>query len=389
MSGDYTFESLTDEPSLAGVGAAWDGLVRAMPRPSPFLLHGWVLEWWRHYCDGLELATEVAYRDGRLVAVLPMVIRRRGPIRVAEFLGSSESALADLLLEPGEDALLGRRLLERLARRKPDVVDLFGLPANSRLSAAADRGIRVVRRADAPVLNLTSPWPAVYRQKTTTRDRNHNSRRRKQLERLGQLEITLAREGPALDLALEDALRLHGARWAGRPDGSSFGTVEGAAFHRAALRRLSPIDVARIITLKLDGKPIAFNYYFVLCGRMYGHRQAFDPQFARFSPGMVCTLAAIEAASAEGVTRVEFLGGRERYKLQLADEFDPIYQAIGLTSTVRGRAAAIAKIGLIALRRRFAESSSLRDFYYEGLGPARTRALRLVHRVKAPPARPS
>ncbi len=387
--GDYSFESVTDEAGLARLQPQWDVLVRAMPRPSPFMLHGWVLEWWRHHRDDSALAVEVAYRDGRLVAVLPMVIRRRGVIRVAEFLGSRESALADILLDAEEDSSVGTHLLGRLAQRNPDMVDLFGLPANSHVSRSAKAGLRVIRRADAPVLHLGRPWPTVYRAKTNTRERNHNSRRRKQLERLGHLEVTVARESPALDIALEDAFRVHAARWAGRPDGSTFGTTDGEVFHRAAMRQLAAIDVVRIITLRLDGKPIAFNYYFVFCGRMYGHRQAFDPEFARFSPGQVCLLAAIEAASAEGVTRVEFLGGREHYKVKLADEFDPIYEAIGLTSGVRGSAAAIAKIGWISLRRRMAESTSLRDMYYDGLAPARTRALALFRRGKAPPVPPS
>ena len=45
---------------------------------------------------------------------------------------------------------------------------------------------------------------------------------------------------------------------------------------------------------------------------MFFYRLAFDPDYARLSPGLLTTLAAIEAAAAEGVERVEFLGGDER-----------------------------------------------------------------------------
>ena len=50
---------------------------------------------------------------------------------------------------------------------------------------------------------------------------------------------------------------------------------------------------------------------------MYFHELAFDPALARWSPGQVATLEAIGAAAAEGARRVEFLGGAERYKLDL------------------------------------------------------------------------
>ena len=40
-------ETISDGDAFAGLDARWDGLVRAMPRPSPFLLHGWLSAWWR------------------------------------------------------------------------------------------------------------------------------------------------------------------------------------------------------------------------------------------------------------------------------------------------------------------------------------------------------
>ena len=74
-----------------------------MPRPSPFMLHAWIAEWWRHHGDGLELAVHVARRDGRLLGALPLVVRRRAGLRVASFIGGRVSVLPDLLLAPGAD----------------------------------------------------------------------------------------------------------------------------------------------------------------------------------------------------------------------------------------------------------------------------------------------
>ena len=39
--------TVTTQAELDALGGEWDELVRAMPRPSPFLLHGWISEWWR------------------------------------------------------------------------------------------------------------------------------------------------------------------------------------------------------------------------------------------------------------------------------------------------------------------------------------------------------
>jgi CelD/BcsL family acetyltransferase involved in cellulose biosynthesis len=183
--------------------------------------------------------------------------------------------------------------------------------------------------------------------------------------------VAVARTQAELEQALEDAFTLHLIRWHGRPDGSGFATPVGRRFHHASARALAPLDVPRIVTLKIDGRPIAFHYYLVLEGRMYVHRIAFDPAFGRFSPGTINTLDAIEIAAGEGATRVEFLGGAERYKLELADHFEPLYQGFGLARTLKGRAALAGRVGGIRVRMRLKRSRALRRFYFEGLAPAR------------------
>ena len=354
--------------ALAG---EWDGLVRAMPRPSPFMLHAWLAEWWAHYGDGAELAVHVARRESQLVGALPMVVRRRAGLRVASFMGGRLSVLPDVLLADGEDPSTADALVRRLSSGGCDVADLHGLPEGSRTAGALGDRLHLIERIEAPVIDLSPGWDAVYRAKTNAKKRNLHRRRRRQLGELGTLTTTVARRLDELEPALEEAFHLHALRWEGRPDGSGFATDRGRRFHRAALRRLAAIDVARIVTLRVDGRAVAFHYWFALEGGMYVHRLAFDPEVGRLSPGLVNTLDAIEAAAAEGLTRVEFLGGGERYKLELADGFAPLYHGYGVASGVRGRAYARAHLGAIHARRRLKRSERLHRFYFEGLAPAR------------------
>ena len=367
-----SFDTLRDDAGFAPLEDEWDALVRAAPRPSPFLLHCWLRAWWRHHGEGASLAIQVARRDGRLVGALPLLVRKTRGLRVAEFVGGDTSALADVLLAPGEDGETAAGLVAR-ARDEPfDYADLFGLPPGSRLGAAAP-GLRLVERVEAPVLDLNGGWDAVYTAKTSSKKRNLHRRRRRQLGELGALETTVARTEDELAAALEEAFRLYRLRWEGRPDASDFLTPRGMAFHREAIRELGRRDLARIVSLELDGRAIAFHYYFALAGRMVVHNLAFDPEHARFSPGLVNTLDAIAAASEEGLTRVEFLGGDERYKLELADRFEPLSQGLGLAGTPQGRAVVAARAGSILLRRRLKRSETVKKLYYEGLAPLRRR----------------
>src|SRR5215217_4703882 len=167
LSTGEEFEALAEE---------WDGLVRAMPRPSPFMLHAWLAEWWAHYGDGAELAVHVARRDSRLVGALPLVVRRRPGLRVATFMGGRLSVLPDLLLAPGEDESTAEALVGHLSSGGCDVADFHGLPEGSRAAAALGDRLELVERIEAPVIDLSPGWDAVYRAKTNAKKRNLHRR---------------------------------------------------------------------------------------------------------------------------------------------------------------------------------------------------------------------
>jgi CelD/BcsL family acetyltransferase involved in cellulose biosynthesis len=223
------------------------------------------------------------------------------------------------------------------------------------------------------VLDLERGWDEVYRAKTSGKRRNLHRRRRKQLAQLGEVSFDVARDLEELAPALEEAFTLHEARWRDLPEASGFATPVGQQFHRAALVALAPLGVPRIGLLRVDGEAVACNYYFLFRDCMYFHELAFDPLLARWSPGQIATLDSIEAAAAEGARRVEFLGGSERYKLELADRLEPLHQGLGLEATLRGRTALAARKRAVHARMRLKETP-VRRLYYEGLAPARRMA---------------
>lgn len=369
--GALQLRTVTSLDGLEELGGTWNELVRAMPRPSPWLLHGWLTEWWRHYGSGSELRVHVAERDGRLVGALPLFVRREYGVRVVDFFGHFRAAPVDVLVAPGEDDDVPGALVELIAGDRYDLADIYGLHDASRLGAVLGDRLRLVPRVESPVLDLSPGWEAVYASKTTGKKRNLHRRRRRQLAELGRLETHVARTPGEVDAALDSAFELHAQRWQGRPDGSGFATPVGRRFHREAARALAGDDVARIVTLTLDGRPIAFHYYFAFCGRMYVHRLAFAPRLSRFSPGLVNTLDALESAAAEGLTRVEYLGGGERYKLELSDGFDPLYEGFGLARSARGLALQQGRLTGIHVRQQLKRSPRLRRLYFEGLAPVR------------------
>jgi CelD/BcsL family acetyltransferase involved in cellulose biosynthesis len=358
-------ETVSDEAGFAELAGSWDELVSAMPRPSPFLLHPWLLEWWRHYGRGADLAVHVAFRGDRLVGALPLCTRRRFGLRVSEFVGGTWAILADALVAPGEDAQgVVAGLAAHAFEGDYDFADLFGLPGSSRLVAALPQGsLRLVQRLEAPVCDLGPSWETAYTSRLSSKARSERRRRLRQLERLGTVDSEIARTREEIARAVEDAFVVHEQRWGGRRDASGFITETGKSFHRAALRVLADQDVARALTIRLDGRPIAFSLYLQLAGRSYGMNMAFDPAYAAYGPGSEAKLQAIEASWSEGVRRIELLGTAAEHKRRFSDRFEPVYEGIGLARTRRGRAATEALLAGIRIRRALKRSKTARRIY--------------------------
>jgi CelD/BcsL family acetyltransferase involved in cellulose biosynthesis len=370
------FETIVSEDRLVALGNRWDALIRAMPRPSPFLLHCWVVEWWRHYREGCRLAVEVAFRGEELAGALPLVTFSNRGLRIGTFIGARQSALADALIAEGEGPELVEALADRVMGSEHDYVDLFGLSDLGRLAALnGPRKLELFERIEAPVLDLSDGWEAAYRRKTNSRKRAHHKHRRRQLAELGEVEVSTARTLEELEPALEEAFRIHELRWRGRPDGSGFVTETGKHFTRAVMRGLAEIDATRIVLMRVGGRPIAFSWYLLLERHAFLHRLAFDPAYSRFSPGMVNALDSLELAAGEGAVKAEFLGGAERYKIELSDRFEPLHLGLGFPGSAKGRAVVAARSRWLRARRRGKNSELARKVYY-GTASARRRVMR-------------
>jgi CelD/BcsL family acetyltransferase involved in cellulose biosynthesis len=347
------FRTVRSEAEFVALAGEWDRLVLALDRPTPFLLHGWCLEWLRRNQGSAQLAVEVAVSHGRLLAALPLVSERWMTFTVGRFIGGAGIVFADALVAPDASSSTVAALVDRASAGAVDFASLRNLPEGSNLATVAGpERLQLQRHQRTARWYLDGDWEQAYRSRTTSRFRNLHHRRQRQLGELGRMEMRVARSPRELEHALEDAFRLHALRWRGRPDRSGFGTEAGKAFHRSLLRRLAPSGVPRITTLSIDGRPIAFMYALIVRDSMFVFRLAFDPTFGKFSPGLITNLAAIEDAARDGAAVVDFLPGEERYKLELANDIQHVYTAFGLPRGVRGRAGMSLAAGSRRTRSR-------------------------------------
>lgn len=330
------------------------------------MLSSWVAAWVREYEEEYEPCVTVALRNGEVVGAAPFVVNRNGRVRVAQFVGAHESFLADVMLAEGESTSVAERLLEPLEQAGAAALNAFGMPGDSVLAQATGSRLHTVPRAGSPVLEMPDGWEAAYERRTSKERRSKDRGSTRRLNKLGELEVTVARDGVAVGEALDAAFAIHRSRWEGRPDGSTFGQPERSAFIRSALCRLADEGRYGICLVRLDGRGVAFASFFQIGTTFYGDRTAFDPEFSRFGPGGMAQRHVIADCAARGVRRVEYLGDAEAYKRSLADRLDPVYQGVGLAHGVTGRLYTAKVLGTIAARKQLKKQKWLHRMYRSG-----------------------
>ncbi len=335
-------------PALAALRGEWDTLVRASDPPSPFLLHDWIEHWRRAHAPESEPVLVVARRGGRLCAGLPLLVTAGNSLRTGWLPGGFTSQRTDLLALPG-DALAARAVVEALPLVGVDLLRGFGVRAGSRLAEAVPDA-QLLERSRVPVLHMPHGWTVARAQVLSRGHRKQAARRLRRLAEHGAVSFEVAADASATRAVLDEVVRLHVARWQGRPDRSGFATERGRAFHAAALPALAEAGHARIAVLRVDGRAIAFDCWLTVGGWCYGYRCAFDPAFAAYSPGRQIMFAAFDRADAEGMSSYDFGQEEHDYKVRLATAVEPIYELVGPAFTPRGRAAASLRATAVAVR---------------------------------------
>jgi len=367
--------TVTEIDDFAALGERWDSLVARMPRPSPFLLSTWLIEWWKRFSGRSMLRVVVVGTGGTLSAGIPLMVTKNRGVRVLQILGAPRTVVVDVVAASGRGTLPDQVFGEALAGDDYDAVLFSGLSDGSLLDALVRRGARTLSQAPSPVMDILKPWHDLYMEKTSSKGRNTAKRKLKRLAALGRIDFRTSTSPAEVSATLEDCFVVHRLGWSWRHDRSIFGTESGQQFYRAVTPALAKQGGISITTLYVDGKPIAFDYCFVVGDTMFLHRLAFDPRYAEHSPGLLTTLHTIAEGASAGIRRFEFMGGANAYKVALADRFEPLVTVSGLPQTATGRlyslglraeAQARRRLGNIELARKF------RDRLRSGtLGPHR------------------
>lgn len=111
---------------------------------------------------------------------------------------------------------------------------------------------------------------------------------------------------------------LHQERWIAKGHPGAFAYPFYIDFHRRLIRAAFPKGHVELLRVQVGGKPIGFLYNFLYRRKVYYYFSGFRfEDDNRLKPGLLCHRLCIEQHLSNGMDVYDFMGGEQRYKLEL------------------------------------------------------------------------
>ena len=316
--------------------SAWHRLADQASEPNVFHAPEYLAPAIAH-CDALRRARLLAVSDGAtLVGLMPIALERyygRWPVSHSQNWRHPNCFLGTPLVKAGHEQAFWQALLADFDRRIDSGIflHLYGIATDGPVFAAlqqvcADqhRVCDIVLAEERAMLATNLPGQSYYEAVVRKKKRKEIARLRNRLAELGTIETVQGFGDAGLDAWLTEFLALEQAGWKGRNGSALADHPETRALFLAATHQAHASGKLHLVTMRLDGKPLAMLVNFLSPPGGFSFKTAFDEQFARFSPGVLLQidnldilrehgLAWMDSCAAEGHPMIDSLWAERRH----------------------------------------------------------------------------
>ncbi len=357
--------------------AEWRQLSRST-HLSPFLSWEWMSTWFDHFGGCRTAFLLKAYRDNKVIGILPMFHSDLKPIRanrkrlalMGEGPGGADHL--DLICDPGDfDDAFFWIMSFLLNRREFDSINFDSLAGGSQAIGLLKRishskGCELERFAIQPAgfcpqIDLSTGWESVL----NNGKRAANFKRRlKKIEKRPDFEFRTVVGPEGAGAAFERFLRLHQRRWEQSGGSELTGHPKLEDFQRALVPRMAQAGLVRFDEIWLDGECRSSVYGFDDGRTFYYYNSGYDLDYADLSVGLVLIGLSIKSAVERGNKVYDFLRGDETYKFDWANKSIEIVNvsvcrpsfSMAVADNLAGLTAKLNKIGRAVLPKGLAAS---------------------------------
>lgn len=339
--------------SIEELADEWDDLAIRTDAP-PFARPGWIRAWLSAFGRG-EPRILTARRDGELRSVLPLT-SFRGRLSSCS---NVHSPVFDGICSEPEDL---RILLSAALRECRRGVILHQLDSEGRLCAAIrllegeERSrLMVLESMISPYVDTTADWEKFEGALTKSR-RQKVRRTQRRLGERGEIAIQVSDGTEHLERDLSEFLRLEGSGWKVEEGTAIYQQPETQRFYQEMAAWAASSGLLRLSFMDVGGRPVAAECTIDDGAHRYMLKLGYDPEFARYGPGVILQLTEVRRALEEGRT-YEMGTGMNKIKEELMNAQRTIEDVAVFPRSGRG-ALARRTMGVRQVAYRWARGST-------------------------------
>lgn len=341
---ELEFSLVTEQSELYSIAQDWHRLLDESACPEPMMDPSWLLNWWRHYGAGEELAVGLLFDNDRLVGLAPLCIRkyvyRPGLVfRRLQFMGIDANEKDGVCSEymgfialPGYEEAVARSFVDNIVSgRFGNWHEVLLGAMNSDQATMALARVNFARHGlrcdDRKIMNgyyikLPETMDAYLQSISSSRRyriKNSLSRFEEWAAERGGWRLERAVTPDQLEAGLAILKELHQERWNNEGNEGAFYSPRFVAFHRDYILSRAGSGNVEIAWLVVGNSPVA-AIYVVRNGKKvlaYQYGRAIGMP-NRVRVGIVMNALMIKAAIERCDEEFDFLGGDSRYKVDFA-----------------------------------------------------------------------
>lgn len=336
-----------------------------------FQSFSWLSTWQRHIGapSGVRPAIVIGRKAGAILFMLPLAIRRMGPLHALTWLGAELNDYNAPLLAPGfagavetaEFVALWGSVLAHLRSRMPfDLVDLDKMPETLGAQPNPMLALPVTRNpSGAYATALATSWDEFYADKRSSSTRRRDRTKRKRLAEFGEIRLVTPDTDDAIRATIDILAAQKARAFARMGVGNLFARAGYMDFYRSLATGKCSRDLVHVSHLQVGTQIAAANFGLVFRDRYYHLLASYDDgEVSRFGPGAAHLHDVMRYAIEHGYRFFDFTIGDEPYKRDWCDGVVQLYDHVAAV-TLPGRALAAAVMAQRWLKRRIKQSPLL------------------------------
>lgn len=297
----------------------WNALTLQTERPQVFYTYEWALAVQVAYRVSLKPLLVLGYEGNDLVGVASLATDPAE--KNATFLAANTADYCDFLTLPQQRGEFVDAVFAEMQKRNAASMTLANLPADSATAEAmrrkaTKRGLHLFIRP-AYLCSQVELGAGDRRQdlKAGLAGKKKIRRYLREMERAGPVTFVHLQASEEIQAALPAFADAHVARFLATGRVSSLASPERRLFLQELAKRFDGSGVVTLSMLKIQDRPVAWNYGFQFHGSWFWYQPTFDSSQAENSPGQ-CLLSriVIDACDMDAMEVVDLGLGAEGYK---------------------------------------------------------------------------